>query len=121
MSWKEEMKEAIVLYVVEQGDLVREDSTEPGHGRGTYHMYQDYAKDYSDFGLAMHVNECGLDLPKSTYVDMDWYEFDGTFAEQPWGHREGTDAVVHCRCGKVAGRHWRYEGGLAALIKGVTS
>lgn len=129
MSWKEELKEALILYVAQHGELVKESAVSSGWGRGQYSGFNDFSGNethraggqYDSITLAEHVTECTLDLGRSSYLDTDWYEFDGTFAEEPWGRRQGTDVVVYCTCGRVKGRHWRYTGGLADLIKAVTS
>jgi hypothetical protein len=115
MGWHEEMTQTIALYVVEHGALVREDCVR-SDGRGSYSMWEDYGEDAF---ASQHVAGCGI--RQCSYADKDWYEFDGTFAEPPWGLRHGTDVAVTCECGLIENRAWRYTGGLADLIKAVTS
>lgn len=123
MSWQDEMKAALLRQIVADGSLVQRG------GGGGYGGWQDFTRgehstprkwSYLTTELSAHVAECGIDMDKSTYVDSDWTEFAGTFAEPPWEDRKGTDATIYCNCGKVAGRTWRYTDSIAALIDGIT-
>jgi hypothetical protein len=118
MSWREEMKAAMLREIAAGGGLVRE-----GDGGWRYGGWQDFTQEGGEYlttTLSAHVAECGADVSKSTYTESEWTEFDGTFAEPPWGDHTGTDATIHCNCGKVAGRTWRYTGSIAALIEAIT-
>lgn len=43
------------------------------------------------------------------WKDSVWTEFAGTFVEDE--RRTGIDVKVFCRCGRIAGVVWRYDGG----------
>lgn len=119
MRWQEEFKAALIDAIVIKGGKVK-DSYDLSRYVYSYSGWQDYSEDYRDTG-AYHIATCAVDAARSTYDDSEWQEFQGTFAEEPWGRRTGIDAVVTCVCGKLDGVRYRYEGGLAELIKFITS
>lgn len=125
MSWQDGMKEALITYVISAGGLVtesasRQSSRQKIYGGWEEHGWDDATQDDTP-ALTVHMRRCSLDLARCSWENSDWLEFNGTFAEPPWEQRSGTDAVVYCACGQVQGRRWRYTGGLAALIRAITS
>lgn len=120
MTWQDEMKTALIGRIITNGGLVRETATRQDYGGWREYGWDDATGDDAP-ALTTHMRACTVDLALSTWTDSDWEEFNGTFAEPPWVHRKGTDAIVYCGCGLVQGRHWRYAGPLAELIRAITA
>lgn len=117
MSWQEEMKAAVVMYILNHGMLVKEGERE----RFSYSGWEDYGPGWSgtdNAELREHVFECGM--TSLAYDDSEWDEFDGTFAEPPWSTRKGIDATVTCTCTLVENRTWRYTGTMGDLLRAIT-
>lgn len=117
MTWRDEFRTALFAYMLKHGILVKEHA---GSGYGGYGGWTDYfiLHDRPDDATS-HITRCGIDTAASTYTDSEWYEFAGTFADDPWPRSTGIDAGLVCKCGKVA-RTWRYTDSYAALITSIT-
>ena len=65
-----------------------------------------------------HLKACGLDYPKCSFRDDDWWDGCSTFSE---GHEvKGIELKVTCNCGQVTDRPQRYSGSHVELINGIT-
>ncbi len=49
---------------------------------------------------------------------MSWTVWGGTMGED-W-RETGVDATVWCACGRIAGVTWRWNGGMAELLRAIT-
>lgn len=105
---KEEINKKVIEFLVASGYPVKDDAS----------IYGWMDDDYLD--ICDHVKTCGLNLSNCSWVDSDWNEFVGTFAESPVEWKQGIDAVVSCNCYLLDGKHFRYTGSHADLIKGIT-
>jgi hypothetical protein len=110
MSWKDEMNEAVIRYLVARGIPV--DNTP---GSSLYYGY--IALDSQQ--VRKHLASCELDIPKCSFTDITWTEFAGTFAESD-NDCAGLEATVSCTCGQVKDRRFRYSGGYAEMLKAIT-
>lgn len=119
-GWQAGFHTALLDYIVRHGELVREDFS--NYGYSDWQERGPWKPDYSGTGLhalAVHLlDDCAIDIERSSYTDSEWQEFEGSRAG--WGRYAGLDAVITCRCGHVAGRHWRYTEGYATLLRGIT-
>jgi len=107
-GWAAEFKRRITDWLIRQGTPV---SLKPRQYGWMDDNWQNLYK---------HLDECHPDYEACTYEDSGWSEFAGTFAEPQFQDRQGIDLCVTCACGKIAGRHWRYEGTHGDLLRGIT-
>jgi hypothetical protein len=119
-GWQASFHLALLDYIVRHGELVSE--TYENHGYGEWQERGPWKDDYSGtlpHALAVHVRDvCAIDPGLSSYTDSEWNEF--LSSRDGWEDHAGLDAVIYCRCGLVAGRHWRYTNGYATLLRGIT-
>lgn len=115
MRWQEEFKADLIAAIVIKGGKVRE-GLDLSRYAYSYSGWEDY-----DRTEAEHMRVCAVDITRSSYDDSEWQEFQGTFQDEPWARRTGIDAVVTCKCGCIQDSRHRYEGGLAELIRAITS
>jgi len=119
-GWQLGFHTALLDYIVRHGELVSERFE--NYSYGEWQERGPWKDDYSatePHALAGHLrNVCGIDPARSGYTDSEWTEFEGS--RDGWSHLAGLDAVIYCRCGHVAGRHWRYTDGYATLLRGIT-
>lgn len=124
MIWQDELKQALVGYVIRHGGLVRESASRKSSRQHVYGDWQEYGwnDDTQDDtpALTVHMRSCTADLDRSSWEASDWLDFNGTLSDPPWEERSGTDAIVYCACGRVQGRRWRYTSGFANLIRAIT-
>lgn len=98
---------AVVAYLADKGELVGKDAT--------YYGWQDY-----EGGEAKeHIRACGV-APGAVWDDKTWREFVGTFAPEGEDYQRGIELHMSCRCGRYEDRDFRYTGGHAALLRGIT-
>ena len=136
-SWKAEFRAAVLQWVVEHGAPVDERGSRysdyhhpdwlglgahlniPGYiraaGGATMHQ-RAVVQEWSE-GLA-EGEGCGLDLERMSWSAGVTDKWGGTMGEDE--RVEVVDVVVWCRCEKVAGVTWRWEGGMAELLRGIT-
>lgn len=108
MSWKDEYKRALVDCLAQRGTLVSEDPS--------YYGYYDSKW----IEAKRHLETCGVDYAKSSEVyDVEWREFNGTFNEED-DSKQGVEVKVSCRCGEIFNRSFRYDGGMADIIRAIT-
>ena len=108
MSWKDEYVKAATAFIVKHGTPVE---TDPRRTSAYGYMARDYQ------GIMEHIRECSI--ASSTVVEANWNEFQGTFADEPWSPRKGSDAVITCACGLLEDQPFRYEGTISEMIAGV--
>lgn len=136
LDWRAGFQEALLRFVVREGGPIDERGswyTGNGHpdwlGLGAHLNTPGYIRKGAatehqravvrDWTAGLGEDEgCPLDLGRMSWRDSSWTEFAGTFEEDV--RVSGIDAVVWCRCGRVGGITWRWEGGLAELIRGIT-
>lgn len=114
-NWQEGYRKALLGYVVDNGSMLNLKAR-----RSVYSGWTDFTPE----GLekAAHIRECRPDPEKSGPVeDSQWAEFDGTFADPPWGQHYGVDASVTCRCGQQQDIPFRLERSLGEIIQGVVN
>lgn len=108
MSWREEYVKAATAFIVRHGTPVE---TDPRYQSD----YGYTARDYQ--GIMAHIRNCPV--ASSAIAEAHWDEFEGTFADEPWSARKGSDAVITCTCGLLTDQPFRYEGTIAEMIAGV--
>lgn len=109
-AWKQEMRQALVEYMVRSGMPVE---NRKGHSTAYGWLAGNWEELYA------HLKTCPLDIPKCSYDDGDWYEWGGTFCEDT--HKTGLVVKVFCSCGQVAGQEWRMTESYADMLKEITS
>lgn len=124
-TWQQGMLRAVALYVFQNGQLTQKGITSGLPRRGDHGgFWEDFQDDWeiqpNRVGVTAHIRDCGPDVSKTSYEDSEWWVFDGTFAEPAFSRSTGLDLTSSCACGRVKERRWRYEGTMAALIKGIT-
>ncbi len=107
MSWRDEYLTATAAFIVKHGTPVETDRRKS--------IYGYTARDYQ--GIMEHIRECSI--ASSTVVEANWEEFQGTFADEPWSPRKGSDAVITCTCGLLENQPFRYEGTISEMIADV--
>jgi hypothetical protein len=135
-DWRAEFQEAVLRFIVREGSPIDERGS---RYRGSHHP------DW--LGIGAHLNTpgyiragawtarqreivaewtaglgegtgCELDFEQMSWSNSSWTTWDSF--DESMGRATGVDATVFCRCGRIAGVVWRWEGGLARLIRGVT-
>jgi hypothetical protein len=135
-EWKAEFRRTLMEWVVREGEPVDE-----GGSRYTGSHHPDW------LGLGAHLNQpayirqaryptahqrsviaewtagtpddgCELQFGAMSWSDSSWTTWD-SFAEDA-ERRTGVDVRVFCVCGRIAGVMWRWEGGYAELLRGIT-
>lgn len=112
MSWKDDLKHAMINVLVRKGSPVRE--------RPDIYGWEDYDWE-AEAGHHVHpkrlmVQRVGIDYAATVYREIDWYEFAGTFAPEQ-NHVYGVEVDLVLMDGTRL--HWRYGGNLSALIQAV--
>jgi hypothetical protein len=134
-DWRAEFREAVLRYIVREGSPIDERAS----------CYSDYHHpDWLGIGAHLNMPEyirqgryltghqraviadwsegtgegCELDFERMSWSGGEWTRWGGTMGEDE--RVECVDATVWCRCGRIAGIVWRWNGGMAELMRGIT-
>lgn len=108
-DWREGYRGAMLMLMGQRGRVVRE-----GRSWRSYSVWQDYG---ATDELQAHMAACTPAVESSSgYRESEWQEFDGTFADPPWGQHHGVDVHLTCVCGLIEGRHVRLEATIGQII-----
>lgn len=82
-----------------------------GGGKRAYGIFMRWLEEVPETG-------CELMFERCSWEDASWSTWN-SFDETGWTEY-GVDVEVWCRCGKIAGAVWRYEGSWGDLLRGIT-
>lgn len=91
MSWISEYRTALARAFVREGDA----HLSPRPGWRSYGQVEDYKKTVE---MREHLSRDRVWFLKSDPTEVEWSEFAGTFADDPWPRITGLEAVVSCSC-----------------------
>lgn len=112
-SWKGDFKRAVIDAVLRNGMKVK-DVVMPRYDFSGWADYGDNNWAQGQSAALTQIEAEGIDYEATTYDDSEWYEFAGTFAEEPWTPIRGVDVVVKTLAGNTF--RWRYDSSIGSLI-----
>ena len=134
-GWRAEFREAVLRWVVQEGSPVDDRSyyndyhhpdwlglgahlNVPGYIRAAGGATAHQREVISSWSEGTPEGGCPLDVERMRWSGTMWTRWGGTMGEDE--RVEAVDAEVWCACGRVAGVTWRWNGGMAELIRGIT-